>query len=89
MPKPKTPIRPPDQININFDRTPILYTDNINIVANKSGIVLNIMQRLGNTNRVDVVARVGMSREHAKEFVEKMGKLLLVTEGTKPGKELN
>jgi len=80
----------PDRININLDTTPVFYTDNINILTDKNGVVLNVMQRLGNTTRIRIVSRIGMSREHAKDFVDKLGKLLIMTEGnSKTGKELN
>jgi len=69
------------QISINLDSTPVLYTDNINMTINSDGIVLDTMQRLGPTNQVRIVSRIGMSREHAKKFVDKLGKLLLKTEG--------
>lgn len=69
------------QISVNLDTTPVLYTDNINMTINPDGIVLDIMQRLGPTNQVRIVSRIGMSREHAKKLVEKIGKLLLKTEG--------
>ena len=69
------------QVSINLDTTPILYTDNINISANKDGVVLNVIQRLGPTNQMRIVSRIGMSREHAKNLIEKLGQLLLKTEG--------
>jgi len=69
------------QVNVNLDTTPILYTDSINMNTNPDGIVLDIMQRLGPTNQVRIVSRIGMSREHAKKFVEKLSKLLALTEG--------
>ncbi|MBI2018805.1 hypothetical protein HYS96_03835 [Candidatus Daviesbacteria bacterium] len=56
-------------LNINFDSTPIVYTDNINITANEDGVVFDVMQRLMSTNNVRVVARFGMSREHAKKLI--------------------
>jgi len=70
-------------INVNLDTTPILYTDNIFMSTNEDGIVLDVCQKLGPTNQIRIVARVGMSRSHAKKFVNKMGKLLLTTEGQK------
>lgn len=77
-------------ISINLDSTPILYTDNINIVTNKHGVVLNVMQNVGAANDMRIVARIGMSREHAKEFVDQMGKLLLLTESNlKEGRTKN
>ncbi len=73
--------KPNVQVSLNSDTTPILYTDNINMVANNDGVTLNVMQRIGSKNQVRIVARVGMSREHAKKFVEKLGQLLLKSEG--------
>lgn len=69
------------QVSVNLDTTPVLYTDNINMNVNPDGVVLNVMQRLGPTNQVRIVARIGLSREHAKKFVDKLGKLLLKSEG--------
>lgn len=71
---------PAERISINIDTTPILYTDNINISVNQNGAVINVMQKIS-SNQKKVVSRIGMSREHAKEFVEKFGKLLIMTEG--------
>lgn len=68
-------------ISINLDTTPILYTDNINISANKDGVVLNVMQIIPTTKHRRIVSRIGMSREHAKNLIEKLGQLLLKTEG--------
>ena len=51
------------------------------MVTNEHGVVLDVTQRLGKTNQVRIVSRVGMSREHAKLFVEQLGRLLVVTQG--------
>ncbi len=69
------------QINLNLDTTPILYTDNIYMTANSDGVVLDVGQKVGSTNQVRVVTRVGMSRDHAKKFVNELGKLLAMSEG--------
>lgn len=69
------------QVSINLDTTPVLYTDNINMNINKDGVVLNVMQKLEPSPQARIVARIGMSREHAKKFVEKLGGLLLKSEG--------
>lgn len=69
------------QVNLNLDTTPILYTDNIFMTANPDGVTLDVAQRVGSTNQVRVVTRVGMSREHAKKFVNELGKLLAMSEG--------
>ncbi len=69
------------QVNLNLDTTPILYTDNIFMTANTEGIVLDVAQRVGSTDQVRIVSRFGMSREHAKKFVNELGKLLAMSEG--------
>lgn len=68
-------------LNVNLDNTPILYTDNVFMNANEDGIVLDVGQKLMNSNQVRIVARVGMSRSHAKKFIAEMSRLLAMTEG--------
>lgn len=70
-------------ISVNLDTTPILYTDNILMDTNEDGVVLSIGQRLGPTNQLRIVTRVGMSRVHAKKNLHELGKLLAMTEGQK------
>ncbi|KKQ46950.1 MAG: hypothetical protein US95_C0048G0003 [Candidatus Woesebacteria bacterium GW2011_GWB1_38_5] len=81
MTEPTNQKNQPVQISVNLDTTPVLYTDNVNMTVNPNGVVLDIMQRLGPTNQVRIVSRIGMSREHAKKFLDKLGKLLLKSEG--------
>jgi len=69
------------EISINLDTTPIIYTDNIFMTINEDGLVLDICQKLGPTNQIRIVNRIGMSREHAKKFVKKLNELLSQTEG--------
>jgi hypothetical protein len=69
------------QFNINPDTTPVLYTDNIFMNANEDGVTLNVGQKIISTDQVKIVARIGMSRQHAKKFVAEMSKLLAMTEG--------
>lgn len=69
-------------IDVNPQITPILYTDNVFMTTNEDGVILNVGQRIGNAEKIHIVARVGMSREHAKKVVEKLAKLLALTEGT-------
>ena len=45
-------------VNINLDTTPILYTDNIYIVTNPDGIVLNVMQSVAGTIQLRIVSRI-------------------------------
>ncbi len=68
-------------INVNPTATPVLYTDNVLMNTNENGVVLDIAQRVGSSNQSNVVARIGMSREHAKKLVKELGRLLAMTEG--------
>lgn len=68
-------------VTVNLDDTAILYTDNILMNANEDGIVLNVGQKVMSTNQVRIVSRIGMSRGHAKKFIQELGKLLAMTEG--------
>jgi hypothetical protein len=68
-------------VNVNLDTTPILYTDNVFMTTNSDGLVLDFCQKLGSTNNTRIVARIGMSREHAKKVATQLGKLLALTEG--------
>ncbi len=68
-------------LNVDFDTTPILYTDNVFMTTNSYGLILDIGQRIASTNQIRIVSRIGMSREHAKQFINELGKLLAMTEG--------
>ena len=68
-------------VEINPETTPIFYTDSISMTANNDGLVLDVMQRIGNTNKAKIVSRVGMSREHAKKFASELSRLLAITQG--------
>ena len=68
-------------VTVNLDTTPILFTDNVHMTTNPLGVVFDVMQRVGPTNQVRIVARIGMSREHAKVFAQELAKLLALTEG--------
>lgn len=76
------------QIDMNAQTTPVLYTDNILITVNEDGVVLDIGQRVGNTEKMYVVSRIGMSREHGKKFVAQLGKVLALT-SKEEGKKRN
>lgn len=69
-------------INVNLDTTPVLFTDNVFMTTNEDGVVLDVAQKLGSTNQIRIVSRIGMSRSHAKKFVTELGKLLAMTEGS-------
>ena len=79
--KNKKPVTRGVAVDINLNKTPILYTDNIFMSVNENGVVLDICQKLGPTNKMRIVSRAGMSREHAKKFVSEFAKLITKTEG--------
>lgn len=68
-----------DQIAIEASRPEpekrILFTDVVDVVVNNYGVVMNFMQGAGPNRPAAPVARVGMSREHAKSVL----KILQVT----------
>lgn len=65
---------------MNDDDTLVLYTDNVNIATNDDGVVLGFFQKFGPNNEMKAVARIGMSREHAKKFLATLGKQLALKE---------
>lgn len=69
------------EININLDTTSIVYTDNILMTINEDGLVMDMCQRVGSTNKVRVVSRIGMSKSHAKKLLKELEKLLEQSEG--------
>lgn len=54
----------------------IIYTDMLHVMVNDYGLVMNFMQGNGSNNQNVVVARVGMSKEHAKSVIEVLQKTL-------------
>jgi sucrose-6-phosphate hydrolase SacC (GH32 family) len=59
------------------DSISVLYTDSAFIAASKFGVTVDFAQRVGNTKRQKVVARVGMSREHAEALLGVLQKKLI------------
>lgn len=56
------------RINLPGD-SKVLYTDMVQVMSNKYGVVLNFIQGAPG-NSATVVARLGMSKEHAKSLLE-------------------
>lgn len=69
------------QINLNPEKINILYTDTVFMNVNDDGVTLDICQKVGNSNQLQVVARIGMSRDHANKFVKKLSEILVLTHG--------
>lgn len=72
----KTPITKDLQVNVP-PGTPVLYTDSCFVTDSPFGIVMDYAQRLGPTNRQTVVARVGMSVEHAEALVKVLSQKII------------
>ena len=70
------------QINIDPSRTPVVYTDAIRVSADNNGVVLTFAQKLDITNQLFTVARIGLSKEHAKKLIEHLTRVLKQREGT-------
>jgi Protein of unknown function (DUF3467) len=47
------------------DNVSALYSDLVIISSNEFGLLLDFAQSVGNANQKKVVARIGMSKEHA------------------------
>ncbi|MGH7156831.1 MAG: helix-turn-helix domain-containing protein [Candidatus Saccharimonadales bacterium] len=63
----------------------ILFTDIVDIMVNNYGVVMNFMQGGAGSN-TNSVAKVGMSREHAKSVLKILEHTLSQTEKNQPGK---
>lgn len=74
------------QISANLSQLDnrILFTDIVDITVNNYGVVMNFMQSAGPANTPSAVARVGMSREHAKSVLEILQVTLAQTERRLP-----
>jgi transcriptional regulator with XRE-family HTH domain len=56
--------------------TRIVYTDMVHVMVNNYGVVMNFMQGAGPHNQPMAVARIGMSKEHARSVLEVLQKTL-------------
>lgn len=72
---------PEFKIQINPEAVPILYTDSIFMNVSDDGVTFDVCQKIGSSNQLQVVNRIGMSREHAQKFVKKLSEILALTHG--------
>lgn len=74
----KTASNAADQLVNGIQQTggPIVYTDMVHVVVNNYGVVMEFMQNATGNSSPQAVARVGMSKEHAKSVVELLQKSL-------------
>lgn len=70
----------------------ILYTDMVHVSANNYGVVVNFLQGLGAEGKPAAVARIGMSREHAKSLIDVLERTISMAEKNaepKPPKQIS
>jgi transcriptional regulator with XRE-family HTH domain len=67
------------QVATNLEER-ILFTDIVDVVVNNYGVVMNFMQNTGPNSEPAAVARIGMSREHAKSVLQILQVTLTQTE---------
>lgn len=65
-----------ETLNVLSIDNPILFTDGIQVSANKFGVIINFLQGLGADGKPVTVSRLGMSREHAQTIIEVLNKTL-------------
>ncbi|OGM09430.1 hypothetical protein A2159_00655 [Candidatus Woesebacteria bacterium RBG_13_34_9] len=70
------------KINMDPIRNPVLYCDSVFIKTDNNGVVLDFAQQVGPTKEFNIVARVGISKNHAETFIAKMRNVLNKQEGT-------
>ena len=73
-----------DDQSLPNDEQPVLFTDIVDIVVNNYGVVMHFMQNSGPNTKPNAVARVGMSREHAKSVLQILQVTLAQTEKNQP-----
>lgn len=64
----------------SVDQKHIIFTDVVDVIVNNYGVVMNFMQNSGSKSEPVTVARVGMSREHAKSVLKILQMTLNQTE---------
>ncbi len=80
QPKPMVMVMPMD--------ARIVYTDMVHIMVNNYGVVMNFMQGAGPGNQPLAVARIGMSREHARSVLAVLEQTLAQADSTRTTKAL-
>lgn len=64
------------KVKVNIKNVPVLYSDSVFVTSSPLGIVFDFAQRIGPTKDQDIVARIGMSREHASRLLSVLQKRL-------------
>jgi transcriptional regulator with XRE-family HTH domain len=63
-------------VSVSQDDAKIVYTDMIQVMVNNYGVILNFLQGAGINDQPLAVARVGMSKEHARSIIAVLNKTL-------------
>lgn len=66
----------------------IVYTDMVQVMVNNFGVIINFLQGAGVNDKPLAVARVGMSKEHAKSVMEVLQKTLQQADELQVGQKL-
>lgn len=63
-------------IGLTISDPRVIYTDMVQVLANDFGVIVNFMQGAGSGTQPLAVARVGMSKEHARSIIALLQKTL-------------
>ena len=66
----------------------VVYTDMVHVMINDFGVIMNFMQNAGPGNQPLAVARIGMSKTHAKSVLEILDKSLKQADQKRPRRQL-
>jgi transcriptional regulator with XRE-family HTH domain len=61
---------PAMNVSVNPAQTPVLYSDMMGVTSSEFGMVFDFGQRVNTTNNATIVARVGVSYDHARKIME-------------------
>lgn len=72
------------QVNVQMPgNLPVLFSDVAGVTSSPFGLVFDFGQRVGSTNQVSIVARIGVSKEHGeallKVLADKVKEMQLLT----------
>lgn len=68
---PAAPQDQPNQVNFSVDpnRTPVLYADSYLIFSNQHAVTLNFGQAVLDGSQQNIVSRISLTRDQAKELL--------------------
>lgn len=76
-------------VGITSQDARIIYTDMVQVMVNKYGVIVNFLQGAGPSNQPLAVSRIGMSKEHARSVIDVLQKTLDGQDKPKQQKRLN